>query len=259
MDILEQIIQQKRREIDQRRHEISMQELEQRRHFHRQTNSLAQSISKKGATGIIAEFKRQSPSKGIINSRSSVEDVVKAYAAFGASGISVLTDAPFFGGSLEDLAVARNCTSVPLLRKDFIIDEYQLVEAKTFGADVILLIAACLSPVRVKELAETAKQLGLEVLLEIHDEPELDHICNAVDLVGVNNRNLKTFEVNLEHSICLAEKIDRRFVKIAESGISNVENIQYLKQHGFQGFLIGEHFMSKNSPMDAFKHFVAAL
>jgi indole-3-glycerol phosphate synthase len=155
--------------------------------------------------------------------------------------------------------VSARDNGVPLLRKDFMIDEYQILEAKAYGADVILLIAACLSPQKVQELAAAAKKLDLEVLLELHDESELEHICDAVDLVGVNNRNLKTFEVNLEHSIKLAEKVDGRFIKVAESGINEVGNINYLKEHGFQGFLIGEYFMKQESPMEAFKNFVYEL
>ena len=258
MNILETIIEHKRGEVDNRKREVSIEELEKGRYFKRPVNSLRKSLLDPKKTGIIAEYKRRSPSKGIINDRDSVEEVTKAYAVNGASGISVLTDRDFFGGSLNDLMSAR-INGVPLLRKDFMIDEYQIVEAKASGADVILLIAACLSPQRVQELAEEAKKLGLEVLLELHDETELEHICEAVDMVGVNNRNLKTFEVNLEHSIKLAEQIDNRFIKVAESGINDVNNIKFLKQYGFQGFLIGEHFMKQESPMEAFKNFVNEL
>lgn len=258
MNILEQIVEHKKKEVAQRKEQVSIQALEKGRFFERPTLSLRKSILNEKKTGIIAEYKRKSPSKGMINNSDSVEAVTKAYAAYGASGISVLTDYHFFGGSLDDLISARD-NGVPLLRKDFVIDEYQLVEARAYGADVILLIAACLSPQRVKELAQEAKKLQLEVLLELHDGTELDHICDAVDLVGVNNRNLKTFEVNLEHSIRLAEKIDDKFVKIAESGINDVKNINYLKQYGFKGFLIGEYFMKQENPMQAFKNFVYEL
>ena len=177
----------------------------------------------------------------------SVESVTRMYAGFGASGISVLTDYDFFGGSLDDLVAARD-NDVPLLRKDFMIDEYQIVEAKAFGADVILLIAACLSPTEVKQLAMAAKKLGLEVLLELHDESELDHICSEVDLVGVNNRNLKNFEVDLQHSVRMAEKIGNGFIKIAESGINDVNNIRFLKQHGFQGIFNRGIFYEAGGP-----------
>ena len=258
MNILEKIIAQKSKEVAVRKNDVPEQELEKGRYFSRQTLSLRKRLLDDKYTGIIAEYKRRSPSKGIINDRDSVEAVTMAYTAYGASGISILTDLEFFGGSLDDLISARD-NGIPLLRKDFMIDEYQITEAKAYGADVILLIAACLSPLRVKQLAQKAKGLGLEVLLELHDESELDHVCELVDLVGVNNRNLKTFEVDLEHSTRLAEKIGSDFVKVAESGINDVNNIRYLKAHGFQGFLIGEYFMKQKSPMEAFKNFSYSL
>jgi indole-3-glycerol phosphate synthase len=258
MNILEQIVAHKRNEVESRKAEFSIQSLERERFFKRKGFSLKEFIIDPTKTGIIAEYKRKSPSKGIINDRDSVESVTRMYTAFGASGVSVLTDHNFFGGSLDDLIAARD-NDVPLLRKDFMIDEYQLVEAKAFGADVILLIAACLSPKEVRQLGATAKKLGLEVLLELHGESELDHICDEVDLVGVNNRNLKNFEVDLEHSVRMAEKIGDGFIKIAESGISDVNNIRYLKQHGFKGFLIGEYFMKQEDPGKAFKEFTYSL
>ena len=258
MNILEKIIAQKSKEVAAKKNDVPEQELEKGHYFSRQTLSLRKRLLDDKHTGIIAEYKRRLPSKGIINDRDSVEAVTMAYTAYGASGISILTDLEFFGGSLDDLISARD-NGIPLLRKDFMIDEYQITEAKAYGADVILLIAACLSPLRVKQLAQKAKELGLEVLLELHDESELDHICELVDLVGVNNRNLKTFEVDLEHSIRLAEKIGSDFVKVAESGINDVNNIRYLKAHGFQGFLIGEYFMKQKSPMEAFKNFSYSL
>jgi indole-3-glycerol phosphate synthase len=258
MNILEKIIAQKSKEVAAKKNDVPEQELEKGRYFSRQTLSLRKRLLDDKYTGIIAEYKRRSPSKGIINDRDSVEAVTMAYTAYGASGISILTDLEFFGGSLDDLISARD-NGIPLLRKDFMIDEYQITEAKAYGADVILLIAACLSPLRVKQLAQKAKGLGLEVLLELHDESELDHVCELVDLVGVNNRNLKTFEVDLEHSTRLAEKIGSDFVKVAESGINDVNNIRYLKAHGFQGFLIGEYFMKQKSPMEAFKNFSYSL
>lgn len=254
MNILETIIEHKKGEVAQRKKDWPTAVLEKERFFNRPTLSLKKSLLDTSKTGIIAEYKRKSPSKGVINNRDSVEAVTKAYFGYGASGISILTDHHFFGGSLDDLVAARD-NSLPLLRKDFTIDEYQLLEAKAFGADVILLIAACLTPEQVKRLSLAAKNLGLEVLLELHDETELDHICDSVDLVGVNNRNLKTFEVDLEHSVRLANRIDDGFIKVAESGINDIKNIQYLKKHGFHGFLIGEYFMKQASPMMAFKEF----
>lgn len=258
MNILEKIIAHKREEVSKRKEERTIKDLESERFFSRQTLSLKDSLLDEKNTGIIAEYKRKSPSKGIINDRDSVEAVTRAYFGYGASGISVLTDLEFFGGSLDDLMAARD-NVIPLLRKDFTIDEYQLVEAKAFGADVILLIAACLTPQEVKSLSATAKNLGLEVLLELHDESELEHVCDTVDLIGVNNRNLKNFKVDLEHSVRLAQKIDGRFIKVAESGINDVANIHYLKKYGFKGFLIGEYFMRQESPMMAFKDFTFQL
>jgi indole-3-glycerol phosphate synthase len=258
MNILEQIVAQKRKEVEQRRLEVGVKELEQERLFARKTYSLKQFIADPTKTGIIAEYKRRSPSKGVINDRDSVEAVTRMYAAYGASGISVLTDQTFFGGSLDDLVAARD-NDVPLLRKDFMIDEYQVIEAKAYGADVILLIAACLTPAEVKSLAAVAKTLELEVLLELHEEQELGHVCNEVDLVGINNRNLKNFEVDLQHSIRMVEKIGKDYIKIAESGISDVRNIRFLKDHGFQGFLIGEYFMKQEDPGKAFKEFTYSL
>lgn len=258
MNILETIIEHKKREVAQRKKDWPVDVLESQRFYSRPCFSLKKSLLDERKTGIIAEYKRKSPSKGIINNRDSVEAVTKAYFGYGASGISILTDQKFFGGSLDDLVAARD-NGLPLLRKDFMIDEYQLVEAKAFGADVILLIAACLSPQEVRTLSTAAKNLGLEVLLELHDESELEHICDTVDLVGVNNRNLKDFAVDLEHSVRLARQIDDRFIKVAESGINDVKNIRYLKQHGFTGFLIGEYFMKQPSPMAAFKEFAYSL
>jgi indole-3-glycerol phosphate synthase len=254
MNILEQIVAHKRGEVAQRKKEVPVAALEKHGLFKKLPYSLKQFLKAENKTGIIAEFKRASPSKGTINNLASVEAVTAAYAAHGASGISVLTDEHFFNGTLNDLLLATE-NEIPVLRKDFMIDAYQMVEAKAYGASVVLLIAACLSPAEVKTLTAAAKNLGLEVLLELHDETELDHVCDGVDLVGINNRNLKTFSVDLEQSIRLAEKINKSFLKIAESGISNPDNIRYLQQHGFDGFLIGEHFMKQSDPGAAFRDF----
>ena len=258
MNILEKIIAHKRIEVAARKEKISIQELEEKPLFSKAPTSLKASLKDNSKTGIIAEYKRKSPSKGIINGTAAVEEVVRDYTAFGASGISVLTDADFFGGDLTDLEKAA-FVNVPLLRKDFTIDEYQLVEAKAYGASVILLIAACLTPEEVKHLAGTAKNLGLEVLLELHDEIELEYINHSIDLVGINNRNLKTFTVDLEQSVKLANQIGNGYIKVAESGISDVADIQYLKQYGFDGFLIGENFMKQAHPGAAFKAFAESL
>jgi indole-3-glycerol phosphate synthase len=258
MNILEKIVAKKRIEVEERKQRTDMSGLETLEHFNRDTLSLKTFLSDDTRTGIIAEYKRKSPSKGIINDRAGVEEVTSAYANNGASGISVLTDTEFFGGSLDDLTRAR-MNNVPLLRKDFMIDEYQVYEAKAYGADVILLIAACLSPAVVQTLAACAKNIGLEVLLEIHNEEELEHICDEVDLVGVNNRNLKTFEVDIQTSLDLVDKIPLSKLRVAESGISDVETIVSLKRAGFNGFLIGENFMKQADPAIAFADFVKQL
>lgn len=258
MNILEEIIAYKKTEVARQKIAMRVDQLENFGFFNEPTLSLKASLLDKSKTGIITEFKRRSPSKGIINDKADVFAVTRAYTDAGASGLSILTDSNFFGGSTDDLIKAR-INRIPILRKDFIIDEYQLIEAKAVGADVILLIAACLSPEKVRELAARAKQLNLEVLLEIHAEEELDHICDEVDMVGVNNRNLKTFTVDLEQSIRLSESIGNSKLRIAESGINSPENIRYLQQYGFDGFLIGERFMKEADPGAAFKKFAAAL
>jgi indole-3-glycerol phosphate synthase len=258
MNILDEIIQYKKSEVGKRKSEISLSELEKRVLFNRPTLSLKRSLLDTGKTGIIAEFKRRSPSKGVINAGADVVKVTTAFTDNGASGLSVLTDEHFFGGSDEDLVKARS-NNIPLLRKEFIIDEYQLVEAKSIGADVILLIAACLSPAEVKKLARVAKNLGLEVLLELHGEEEIDHICEEAELIGINNRDLKTFTVDIERSLRMAAMIPAAKVRVAESGIDSVDTITHFKNNGFQGFLIGESFMKQPDPTIAFAEFVKLL
>jgi indole-3-glycerol phosphate synthase len=226
--------------------------------FERELLSLRTFLTDASRTGIIAEFKRRSPSKGVINDRVDVVTVTRGYAEAGASCLSVLTDAAFFGGGPDDLRRAR-VNEIPILRKDFIIDEYQIIEARAIGADVILLIAACLEPREVRRLAEFARSLGLEVLLEIHNEEELEHICDATEIVGVNNRDLKTFVVDIQRSIALSRKIPEEKILIAESGISDIETILHMKDAGFTGFLIGENFMKESDPGAAFGRFVVEL
>ena len=259
MNILDKIIERKREEVAMREKEVSVSELERGPFYKNETFSLKQFLLDESKTGIIAEYKRKSPSKGIINDSAPVEEVTSAYAENGASGISILTDHDFFGGSLGDLQKAAILNKVPLLRKDFMIDEYQVHEAKAYGASVILLIAACLSVEEVKAMAMVAKSLGLEILLEIHNSEELGHICDEVDLVGVNNRNLKTFEVSLQQSVALSKQIPSDKIKISESGIHSVNDIEFLKEHGYKGFLIGENFMKQTDPGEAFKAFAADL
>jgi len=258
MNLLDTIIAQKKREVAKRKKAFPVKTLESGRYFERKTRSLAKSILDTRKTGIIAEFKRKSPSRGWINGCDSVESVTQGYTAFGASGISILTDYTFFGGSLDDLLAARD-NDLPLLRKEFIIDAYQVIEAKAFGADAILLIASCLDRKSIREFTNLAGSLGMEVLLEIHDEEELDAILPGIGLVGVNNRNLKTFETDLEQGVRLVSMLGDDVVKVAESGIGSVEDLLYLRRQGFQGFLIGEYFMRQQNPAQAFKDFSYAL
>jgi indole-3-glycerol phosphate synthase len=262
MTILDKITAQKAIEVEAAKAEVSIQDLEKSEFFARKTNSLVASLSAENSTGIIAEHKRKSPSKGIINDSLTVEEVTQSYAQAGAAGLSVLTDTDFFGGNKEDLQKARMANpSTPILRKDFMIDEYQVYEAKAWGADVILLIAACLSPEQIKDLSQKAHELGLEVLLEIHDQEELDRSPLAyVDIVGVNNRNLKNFaENNVNASLNLAEKIPANIIKISESCISEPKTINLLKSAGYRGFLIGETFMKEASPGTKLGEFIAKI
>lgn len=234
--------------------------LEKSTYFEGRTISLKRYITREDKSGIIAEFKRQSPSKGVINAHAKVERTTIGYMQAGAAALSVLTDKEFFGGSNEDLSTARKFNFCPVLRKDFVIDEYQIVEAKSIGADAILLIAAALESKRLKELAAFAKTFGLEVLMEVHNEAELENNLNEhLDVVGVNNRNLKTFETSIETSKALVDKIPNEFVKISESGISDPETIIDLKAYGFQGFLIGETFMKSSRPERAAAEFIESV
>lgn len=258
MNILEKIIAHKRIEIAENRLNTPVQQLEKKSFFGRPVVSLSQSLLDPDSTGIIAEFKRQSPSRGVINANADVVEVTTAYAASGAAALSVLTDVDFFGGSNTDLEKAR-INSIPILRKDFIIDEYQILEARAIGADVILLIAACLTPKQVKQLAGFARSLGLEVLLEIHSEDELAHIGDECNVVGVNNRDLKYFTVDINRSLELSDKIPAGKVKISESGITDTDSIHKLRDAGFKGFLIGENFMREHDPAVAFASFVKNL
>src|ERR1700722_16396864 len=251
MNILDNIIAYKRTEVAGRKAAMPESALEKSSFFYRPSLSLKARLRDAGTTGIIAEFKRRSPSKGVINDKVGVAEVTRGYTAAGAACLSVLTDRHFFGGSDADLGTAR-VNEIPILRKEFIIDEYQIVEARAIGADVILLIAACLTPAEVKRLAVFARGLGLEVLLEIHNEEELGHICDETGLVGVNNRDLKTFTVDIERSIRLSRRIPAGKILIAESGINQVQTILQMKEAGFSGFLIGESFMKADDPGAAF-------
>lgn len=259
MSILDQIITDKKKEVAHRKMLFPTSYWEASPLFEKSTYSLAERLCN-SKSGIIAEHKRRSPSKANINSALNVTDVAEGYENAGVCGMSVLTDGKYFGGALEDLNLARAVSKLPLLRKEFIIDEYQLIEAKAHGADVVLLIAAVLTRDEIHQLSTQAKALGLEVLLEVHNAEELEKsIMPSLDLLGVNNRNLKTFEVSLETSKQLAEYIPSDFVKVSESGISQVNAIQDLKAYGYQGFLVGESFMKTTNPGEAAKNFIQNL
>ncbi len=258
MNILEEIILYKRLEVARRKVEVKVYDLEENPLYNSPVLSLKDALLDKSKNGIIAEFKRKSPSKGNINELADVETITRDYTASGASALSILTDEKFFNGSAADLGKARE-NNIPILRKDFIIDDYQVVETKAIGANAILLIASCLTPVELEYLATYAKTLDLEVLLEIHDESELNHICDPVDMIGVNSRNLKTFEVDIQQTIRLADKIPPGKIKVAESGIKTVDDVLLLRKHGFEGFLIGEKFMRAEDPGKELEEFVKEL
>jgi indole-3-glycerol phosphate synthase len=260
MNILDRIVIRKKEEVALAKANVPLKKLEQSRYFNRVPYSLTAFLLDPSKTGIIAEFKRSSPSKGLINGSANVAEVTSGYAAAGASALSVLTDKDFFGGSAEDIAVARAANEIPILRKDFIIDPYQIVEAKAMGADVILLIAAILGPKEITDFASLAKSLGLSVLLEVHSLEELKRsITSNIDAIGVNNRNLADFTVNLQNSFDLAKEIPDGVMKVSESAISDPATINDLKKAGFNGFLIGENFMKTDDPAAAMERFVSKL
>jgi indole-3-glycerol phosphate synthase len=266
MNILDKIVARKQQEVAEVKTSTPINILEESKFFSRQPISIKERFRKQnGAPGIIAEFKRKSPSKGMINEEADLTETVVGYVKAGVTGLSILTDEPFFGGNSDFIVHVRNHTTRPILRKDFMLDEYQVVEAKAIGADVILLIAAILTPEQINRLAELAHSLGMEVLLEVHNREELEKsVLNEgmgkhLDLVGVNNRNLKTFNVSLNTSEELNKMIPDEYIKISESGISNPEAIHRLSTIGYQGFLIGEHFMAKTEPALACQHFMHAL
>jgi indole-3-glycerol phosphate synthase len=259
MTVLDKIIENKKKEVTLLAGATAVKDLENSRFFNREIISISKFLLDKSKTGIIAEFKRKSPSKGIINSLSSIEEVSLGYFREGASGVSVLTDTQFFGGSNSDLLSVREMSFFPILRKDFIINEYQVIESKSIGADAILLIAAALGNQEILKLSELARSLGMEVLLEIHEPAELDKVNQYINIIGVNNRNLKTFEVNTDVSEKLVEKIPYGFLKISESGITSTQVIKKLIGCGYNGFLIGENFMSTPDPVKAFSEFIKDL
>jgi indole-3-glycerol phosphate synthase len=259
MNILEQIIRHKRKELQLKKRAQPIERIMNSPLMERPVNSFTDSIRDKHKSGIIAEFKRRSPTAGVINAETDVTEVTSGYTTHGASALSVLTDEDFFGGSSYDLGLARNNKDIPLLRKDFIIDEYQVAESKALGADVILLIAAALQPEEVKQLTQFAHSLGLQVILEIHTQQELDRFCPAIDAVGVNNRNLKTFTTDIQQSVNLYPHLPAEVVKLSESGIKTPADAQRLLQTGFDGLLIGSLFMRESAPHLAFADFIKGL
>jgi len=260
MTILEKIIAHKKQEIAQLKKEVSIEKLVRSPNFKRTPISLKKSLTVKNSTGIIAEFKRQSPSKGIINNKVSIVEVTQGYLEANVAAQSILTDSNFFGGNIVDIIQARFVNDkTPILRKDFIVDGFQIVEAKAIGADAVLLIAACLTKQELKNFGKLAEDLGLEVLYEVHTKTELNKIELDNKIIGINNRNLKTFEVDLEQSIKLASQIPNSCIKVSESGLSDPRVITGLKQYGFQGFLIGESFMKTENPGLACQEFIAQI
>lgn len=260
-NILDKIIANKRIEVANHKAQTSLDEIvaQLEKQGYTSRNEAFKKSLENSSTGIIAEFKRRSPSRDWIFKDAQIKDVIPPYSANGASAISVLTDLDFFGGTLTDLQEASSLTTTPLLRKDFVVDEYQIYQAAQYGASAILLIASALTISETKQLAAKAKELGLDVLLEIHNEKELEHICNNVDVVGINNRNLGTFVTDVQISFNLGDKIPNDFLKISESGISQPQIVIDLRQAGFKGFLMGENFMKTSDPGKALDEFIKQL
>ncbi|RQO29818.1 indole-3-glycerol phosphate synthase TrpC [Taibaiella sp. KBW10] len=259
MSILEKIVATKQAEVAERKALYPMLLLERSVYFDAPAVSLKEYVLRADKSGIIAEFKRRSPSHGAINEYASIEKVSIGYMQAGASALSVLTDKIYFGSQHHDLETARNYNFCPILRKEFIIDEYQIIEARAQGADAILLIAAILSKHQINAFTRMAHALGMEVLLEVHEKEELQQMNTEVDLIGVNNRNLKTLETNCAHSIELLRYIPEGMVKVSESGIDSPETAWKLKKAGFEGLLIGEQFMRSAAPEKACADFVKQL
>lgn len=260
MDILEEIVAHKRLEVENQKAlkpaSLLYKEVEQAIEAHtHDTLSMRQSLVS-SASGIIAEFKRKSPSKGWIHADARVEDVVPRYAQAGASALSILTDEMYFGGDMKFIQQVRPEVQTPILRKDFIVDEYQLFQARLIGADAVLLIAADLKPKECASLAAMAHELGLETLLEVHSERELDYVGDHIDMVGVNNRNLGTFHTDVQNSFRLASLLPKDFLLVSESGIGNPSVVRDLRLAGYRGFLIGETFMKTADPAATLQAFI---
>lgn len=259
MSVLQNIIDEKRNDVEKRKGLTPTARLEASVHFEAPVVSLSEYITRPDKAGVIAEIKRKSPSKGLINENISVERVSIGYMQAGASALSVLTDKPFFGGSDKDLGVARSFNYCPILRKDFIIDEYQIIESKSLGADAILLISEALDKAEILRLASLARSLKLEVLLEIQNADDLPDNLDSITVIGVNHRNLKSFEIDLEKSARVIAGLPEASVKIAESGIRDAQTAASLRSLGYNGFLIGEQFMRNANPEDACADFIRAL
>ena len=258
-NILEKIFNHKSREIEERKIHYPAKTLEQKPGFPKKPISLSGAVQKKDSTGVIAEFKTRSPSMGSINEQADVKTVTQGYVKAGATALSVLTDSHFFGGSMENLGLASETNDCPILQKDFVMDEYQIIEAKAWGADAILLIAAMLTKEKIQELSSFAASLGLETLFEVHRKEELDKLNEHIHIVGVNNRNLKDFSVNQENSVDMVNSIPRGFVRIAESGIESPKEAFNLLNSGFNGLLIGGQFMKHPKPEEACRDFIDQL
>lgn len=257
--MLHEIIISTEKRLELKKELVSIKLLESSIYFDSACVSLTQYLLRNDKTGIIAEFKRKSPSGGIINAYADVVSTTIGYMQAGACALSVVTEPDYFQGSPEDLTKARDTNYCPILRKDFIVDEYQVIESKSIGADAILLIAACLDKAQIELLHSLARSLGMEVIIEIHDQAELYLLPDGEYIIGVNNRDLKTMSTDIEHSLRLADGLPHGYIRISESGIKNPKDIQVLKGAGYSGFLMGEHFMKSPDPSAALADFIAHL
>jgi len=259
MNALEKIVIEKRKQVMDEKQLFPVELLERSIYFKSECVSLKKYLLREDKNGIIAEIKKKSPALGAINPYVKVEKLSIGYMQAGASALSVLTDKKFFGGSNADLTTARKFNFCPILRKDFVIDEYQVIEAKSIGSDVILLIAAILTREEIKQFTDLAHTLGMEVILELHAESELEKVYEKIDLIGVNNRNLETMQIDIATSRSMAKRIPEGFIKISESGIEDPRIVLELKQLGYNGFLIGSYFMKHPEPEKACAAFIQQL
>jgi indole-3-glycerol phosphate synthase len=259
MSILEKIVASKYKEVEERKLKFPVSTLEKSKYFNRITHSLKTSILREGSFGIISEYKRKSPSKGIINASAQPVQVCSGYHEAGSSALSVLTDYDYFGGTSHDLSDVRQNVNCPILRKDFIIDEYQITEARSIGADAVLLIAEVHDAKRLGQLFRFARSLELEVLVELHDEKNIARIPPDAEIIGINSRDLASFNVNFDHLTRMVHLLPGESVKVAESGIKSVNDYLSLKNAGFNAFLIGEQFMKSIDPAAECKSFISML